>query len=82
MKQAEIAAHSSGRKGGESRVFDAPLIGVLQMIATATVLKRCSLSLSICFDRYDGHCFAGHTDNMGADSKKLSIKTCSIRHVQ
>ncbi|HET7381723.1 MAG TPA: hypothetical protein VFJ59_03950 [Pseudolabrys sp.] len=39
MKQAEIAAHSSGRKGGDSRVFDVPLIGVLQMIATATVLK-------------------------------------------
>jgi hypothetical protein len=40
MKQAEIAAHSSGRNGGDSRVFDAPLIGVLQTIATATVLTQ------------------------------------------
>ena len=39
MKQAEIAAHSSGRNGGDSRVFDAPLIGVLQVMASATVLK-------------------------------------------
>jgi hypothetical protein len=39
MKHAEMAAHSSGRSGGESLVFECPLIGVLQMIATATVLK-------------------------------------------
>jgi hypothetical protein len=39
MKHAEMAAHSSGRSGGDSRVLDDPLIGVLQIIATATVLK-------------------------------------------
>ena len=38
MKQAESAAHSSGRKGGDSLVLDRPLIGVLHMMATATVL--------------------------------------------
>lgn len=37
MKQPEIAAHSSARSGGESRVLDAPGIGVLHMIAKATV---------------------------------------------
>jgi hypothetical protein len=36
MKQAEMAAHSSGRNGGDNRVFDAPGAGVLHMIATAT----------------------------------------------
>src|SRR6185312_1939606 len=36
MKQPEIAAHSSGRNGGDSRVFDWPARGVLQMMATAT----------------------------------------------
>lgn len=46
MKHADIAAHSSGRKGGDSRVFEAPLTGVLHMIATATVLKR-SFLLSV-----------------------------------
>ncbi len=39
MKQAEIAAHSSGCNGGESRVFEAPLIGVLQAMASAIVLN-------------------------------------------
>ena len=38
IKQDEIDAHSSGRSGGDSRVFDFPGAGVLQMIATATVL--------------------------------------------
>jgi hypothetical protein len=58
MKQAEIAAHSYGRRGGDKRVFDKPAAGVLQMIATATVfktipsslfrqLKRSTLSMSI-----------------------------------
>src|ERR1700761_5218847 len=36
IKQEEISAHSSGCKGGESRVFDLPASGVLQMIETAT----------------------------------------------
>src|SRR3569833_729751 len=35
MKQDEMAAHSSGANGGDSRVFDLPGIGVLQMMATA-----------------------------------------------
>ena len=39
MKQAEIAAQSSGAKGGDSRVFEAPLFGVLAVMAMATVLK-------------------------------------------
>ena len=39
MKHAEIAAHSSGRKGGDRRVFDKPLFGVLQQMASAIVLK-------------------------------------------
>jgi hypothetical protein len=39
MKQAEIAAHSSGRNGGDRRVFDCPAAGVLQTTATATVRK-------------------------------------------
>jgi hypothetical protein len=38
MKQADSAAHSSGRSGGDKRVFDCPAIGALQTIATATVL--------------------------------------------
>jgi len=37
MKQADNAAHSSGRSGGDNLVFDFPAIGVLQIIATATV---------------------------------------------
>jgi hypothetical protein len=37
MKQREISAHSSGCKSGDKRVFDAPAVGVLQIIATATV---------------------------------------------
>src|ERR1700704_1025479 len=37
MKQAERSAHSSGRNGGDSRVFDCPGRGVLQKIPTATV---------------------------------------------
>src|SRR5260370_19340211 len=36
MKQAEKPAHSSGRSGGDNRVFECPGRGVLQMIATAT----------------------------------------------
>src|SRR6185437_2509816 len=36
IKQLEIAAHSSGRSGGDKRVFDWPAVGVLQIIATAT----------------------------------------------
>ena len=36
MKQREISAHSSGRSGGDSRVFDFPAMGVLQIIAAAT----------------------------------------------
>src|SRR5258708_37181206 len=36
MKQAEMPAHSSGRSGGDNRVFECPGRGVLQMIATAT----------------------------------------------
>ena len=39
MKQAEMAAHSSGHNGGESRVFDCPGAGVLQTMATAMVLN-------------------------------------------
>ena len=38
MKQADSAAHSSGRSGGDRRVFDCPAMGALQTIATATVL--------------------------------------------
>ena len=37
IKQAEIAAHSSGRNGGESRVFERPGAGVLQKMPIATV---------------------------------------------
>jgi hypothetical protein len=37
MKQDEIDAHSSGRSGGDRRVFDFPGAGVLQTMATATV---------------------------------------------
>jgi hypothetical protein len=36
MKQAEMAAHSSGCNSGDNRVFECPGHGVLQMIATAT----------------------------------------------
>src|SRR5215510_8883370 len=36
MKQAEMAAHSSGRSGGDRRVLQSPVIGVLQTMATAT----------------------------------------------
>src|SRR5690242_11373663 len=42
MKQAESAAHSSGRRGGESRVLDWPGAGVLQKIPMAT---SCILAL-------------------------------------
>jgi hypothetical protein len=42
MKHAEMAAHSSARSGGDRRVLDRPLAGVLQMIATATVLTPLS----------------------------------------
>jgi hypothetical protein len=38
MTQADSAAHASGRSGGDNRVFDCPAMGVLQTIATATVL--------------------------------------------
>ena len=38
MKQAESAAHSSGRSGGERRVLENPGAGVLQKIPIATVL--------------------------------------------
>ena len=38
MKQAESAAHSSGRSGGERRVLESPGAGVLQNIPIATVL--------------------------------------------
>jgi hypothetical protein len=43
MKQADKAAHSSPRNGGESRVLDCPAIGVLQKIAAATVRTLPSL---------------------------------------
>ena len=43
MKQREISAHSSGKSGGDSRVFDFPAMGVLQMIATATGFMTLSL---------------------------------------
>src|SRR5262245_20890855 len=36
MKHADSAAHSSGRKGGDSRVFEKPAMGVLQMMPMAT----------------------------------------------
>src|SRR6185295_12419077 len=36
MKQAESAAHSSGRNGGARRVLDAPARGVLQKMPIAT----------------------------------------------
>jgi hypothetical protein len=36
MKHAEMAAHSSGRSGGDRRVLHIPVIGVLQTIGTAT----------------------------------------------
>ena len=36
MKQADSAAHSSGRSGGDSRVLDRPAAGVLQKMPTAT----------------------------------------------
>jgi len=35
MKQLEIAAHSSGRSGGDRRVFDVPAAGVLHTMAMA-----------------------------------------------
>ena len=38
MKQAERAAHSSGRNGGDRRVLENPGAGVLQKIPIATVL--------------------------------------------
>lgn len=41
MKQREISAQSSIANGGDRRVFDNPGVGVLQMIATAT-LPSCS----------------------------------------
>src|SRR3974377_807471 len=40
MKQAESTAHSSGRSGGDNRVFDCPSVGVLQTMAIATVLMQ------------------------------------------
>jgi hypothetical protein len=40
MKQAEMAAQSSGRSGGESRVFDCPGAGVLQKMPMATSFTR------------------------------------------
>src|SRR5215813_12086371 len=36
MKHAEMAAHSSERSGGDRRVLQSPVIGVLQTMATAT----------------------------------------------
>src|SRR5205085_10116629 len=36
MKQAESPAHSSGRSGGDRRVFDRPAAGVLQKMPIAT----------------------------------------------
>jgi len=45
MKQADKAAHSSGLSGGDNRVLDFPAIGVLQIIATATVFAMQYLSL-------------------------------------
>jgi hypothetical protein len=40
MKQAESAAHSSGRSGGDRRVFECPGIGVLQKMPIAMVCTR------------------------------------------
>src|SRR5262245_18613454 len=42
MKQADSAAASSAERGGDSRVFDWPACGVLQTMATATVLTAIS----------------------------------------
>ena len=44
MKHAEMALQSSGRRGGDSRVFEKPAAGVLQKIPTATELMALSLA--------------------------------------
>ena len=67
MKQAESAAHSSGRSGGDSRVFDFPGAGVLQTMATAMV------------PHVDGS-LSGHDD--GAPARCSQIEEQVRRHLR
>src|SRR5262245_14498604 len=43
IKHADSAAHSSGRNGGDSRVFESPAIGVLHTMPIATDCTQTSL---------------------------------------
>jgi hypothetical protein len=77
MKQAESAAHSSGRSGGDRRVLEYPAAGVLQNIPMATV---CTVAPLVCIcgnDARDGE-FRHFTKAQGGITAATRIRAAGV----